>query len=794
MRGRSLDLPFAAAACLVAASFFSGMAVRVVGLEIRLEQVLPPLVLLVFLARPLGSFPRLAVPVGLWVAIGLFSSLGQPIPERAAAHTLRLLVTSLPVFLLPALLKTREEAERAWDLFLALSCAEAVVALAALASYGIFGTFLFVFPEKYLLYVHPMGTFLEPNILGTVMASAAVALLLRLLSPLLTPAQRGRAALGALLLLAALGASLTRSAWFALPIGLLVTLAAGGPGGHRTEGSHRTALRLALACGVLVAALAGTAVALRLPEQLEARSGVVGRLAMLLDPARDPNVQVRLRTYDTALSLWREAPLAGMGHGAMERTAGTEDRTLAWAGNLEIHLLVDTGLLGLALVLGFVAVAILRVLFAARRSTGEVRRRHAERFGALVVLLLCAQATETSWLGTFWVLFGLALASLPTAKRAPGPLRVLYVHPSDELYGSDRVLLDLVRMLDRRQVEPLVVLSSDLPYAGRLFRRLQALGVPVEHMRLGVLRRQVLTSPLKLLRYAADVTLSTSRLASLLRERRIDLVHANTVTVFPAAFAARLAGCRLLWHVHEIVTDRPGRFFLHLMVTALADRLVVVSDAARASMAPFGRRAVVVPNGVEMRPYVPPPEGPPVVAYVGRLSRRKGPDVLIDAAALLAPKHPRARFVLAGDEFGGGDDLRRELEEKAARLGLGARVEFRPFHEEIGDVFVEASVVTSPSVLPESFGLGLLEAMSYGRPVVASRLGGPMELVLDGETGFLVPPSDPAALAAALDRLLADAALAGRMGEAGRRRSIENFSLAAQAAAFHRLYDELSVR
>ncbi len=794
MRGRSLDLPFAAAACLVAASFFSGVAVPVGTLEVRPEQVVPPLVLLVFLARPLGPFPRAGIAVGLWVAIGLFSALGQPIPERAAVHTLRLLVTSLPVLLLPALLRTREKAERAWDLFLALACAEAAVSLAALAAHGVLGTSWGVFVENQLLFVHPMGTLLEPNVLGIVTAAGALAFLLRLLSPLLAPARRVLSALGALLLLAALGASLTRTAWLALPVGLLATLATGGAGGPRPEGSHRTALRVALACGVLVAALAGTAVALRLPEQLEARTGVVSRLSMLLDPARDPNVQVRLRTYATALSLWGESPLVGVGHGAMERTAGTEDRTLAWAGNLEVHLLADTGVLGLALILGFVALVLARVLIAARRSSGEARRRHAERLGAIVVLLICAQATETSWLGSFWVLFGLALASLPPPAREPGPLRILYVHPSDELYGSDRVLLDLVRTLDRRQVEPLVVLSSDVPYAGRLCRRLQALGIPVLRMRLGVLRRRVLTSPLRLLRYAADVTVSTARLAGLLRTRRIDMVHANTVTVFPAAFAARLAGCRLVWHVHEIVTDRPGRFLLHLMVTALADRLVVVSGAARAAMTPFGRRAVIVPNGVESRPYLPPPADPPVVAYVGRLSRRKGPEVLLDAAALLISRHPHARFVLAGDEFGGGDDLRRDLEQKAGRLGLGGSVEFRPFREEIGDVFVEASVVASPSVLPESFGLGLLEAMSFGRPVVATRLGGPAELVRDGETGLLVPPSDPAALAAALDRLLADASLASRMGEAGRRRSLESFSLAAQAAAFHRLYDELSVR
>jgi glycosyltransferase involved in cell wall biosynthesis len=794
MRSLSFDLPFAAAAALVAASFFSGVAIPVGTMAVRPEQLVPPLVLLLFLARPLGPFPRLGIPVGLWVALGLFSALAQPLPERAAVHTLRLLVTSLPVFLLPALLRTREEAERAWDLFLALVCAEAAVSLAALASHGIFGTSWGVFVERQLLFVHPMGTLLEPNLLGTVTAAGALALLLRLLSPLVAPARRGRAAVGALLLLAALGASLTRTAWLALPVGLLATLAVWGPGGPRSERAHRTSLRLALACGVLAATLAGTAAALRLPEQLEARTGVVSRLAMLLDPARDPNVQVRLRTYATALTLWREAPFAGMGHGAMERTAGTENRTLSWAGNLEVHLLADTGILGLALVLGFAAVVATRVLVAARHSVGEARRRQAERLGAIVVLLLCAQATETSWLGSFWVLFGLALAGLPRAVRPAGPLRVLYVHPSDELYGSDRVLLDLVRTLDRHQVEPLVVLSSDVPYAGRLRRRLQALGISVLQMRLGVLRRQVLTSPLRLLRYAADVAVSTARLARLLRAERIDLVHANTVTVFPAAFAARLAGCRLVWHVHEIVTDRPGRYFLHFMVAALADRLVVVSGAAREALAPFEARAAVVPNGVEPRADIPPPADPPVIAYVGRLSSRKGPEVLLDAAALLILKHPRARFVLAGDEFGGGDELRRELEQKARRLGLGGRVEFRPFREEIADVFTEASVVASPSVLPESFGLGLLEAMSFGRPVVASRLGGPAELVRDGETGFLVPPSEPIALAAALDRLLADPALARRLGEAGRRRSVESFSLAGQAAAFHRLYGELSAR
>src|SRR5262249_38830636 len=114
------------------------------------------------------------------------------------------------------------------------------------------------------------------------------------------------------------------------------------------------------------------------------------------------------------------------------------------------------------------------------------------------------------------------------------PIRILFVHPSDELYGSDRVLLDLVRRLDRRSFSPEVLLWNDVAYTGRLSRRLEELRVPVSRMRIGVLRRRVLTSPLRAARYGVDVFLSTVRIATLLRRRRIDVVHVNTVTLLPA--------------------------------------------------------------------------------------------------------------------------------------------------------------------------------------------------------------------------------------------------------------------
>ena len=542
-------------------------------------------------------------------------------------------------------------------------------------------------------------------------------------------------------------------------------------------------------------------------DALEARGGVLGKILSLRALADDPNVRVRVRSYEAALNMWRVSPLFGAGHGAMERLAGEEDKDLAWAGNLEVHLLVDTGLVGLSLFLAL----LLRILWITGRSITRARsvaaRDHGlERLGALLVLLLCAQATETSWLASLWVVLGLTLAG-PTSRRgdvdaAPSPrpaaplppLRILYVHPSDELYGSDRILLDLVERLDRSRFVPLVLLSNDVSYEGRLSKRLATEGVAVRRLRIGVLRRRVLTSPWRAAHYALDLAISTFRITALILFERIDLVHANTVTVFPAALATRLAGRRLVWHLHEIVTDRPGRAFLHALVRSLAHRIVVVSEAARASLGPAGVRAEVVSNGIAPRGPSPAPAQPPCVAYIGRLSARKGPHVLLRAAARVLAAHPNVRFLIAGDEFGGGDELRRELVSEAGRLGISASVEFRPFSEDVSSLLTQASIVVSPSILPESFGLILLEAMAFGRPVVASAHGGPSELIVDGETGLLVPPGDAAALAAALDRLLKDAGLRARLGAAGRVRAQGRYPVAESVRRFEAIYRELDPR
>jgi glycosyltransferase involved in cell wall biosynthesis len=177
-------------------------------------------------------------------------------------------------------------------------------------------------------------------------------------------------------------------------------------------------------------------------------------------------------------------------------------------------------------------------------------------------------------------------------------------------------------------------------------------------------------------------------------------------------------------------------------------------------------------------------EGEPrgYLLFVGRLRIRKGVEVLLAALPALRQRFPGVRLLLAGD-----GEHRVALEAKAAALGLGTAVAFlgRAGAARVRGLLNGALALVVPSTY-EGMPLVVLEAMAAGVPVIASRVSGIPEVVVDGETGWLVPPEDPAALAAALAAVLADPAEAARRGEAGRRRAAERFRPAVAAEIWER--------
>jgi glycosyltransferase involved in cell wall biosynthesis len=234
--------------------------------------------------------------------------------------------------------------------------------------------------------------------------------------------------------------------------------------------------------------------------------------------------------------------------------------------------------------------------------------------------------------------------------------------------------------------------------------------------------------------------------------RDADLVHAHWLPSGAAALATGKPFVVQLWGSDvELARRAPrvARAVLRRARAAVCPSNALADDAGRLG----AREIAVIPSGVDLPPEVGPEANPPEVLYAGRLSPEKGVLELVEAARGL-------NLVVAGD-----GPLRAQVPE-----ALG----FVP-PEELARLYARAAVVACPSHR-EGFGVACLEAMAHGRPVVASAVGGLLDLVVDGETGVHVPPGDVPALRAALERLLGDRELRRRMGEAGRRRAAERFS------------------
>ncbi|QQR73859.1 MAG: glycosyltransferase family 4 protein [Holophagales bacterium] len=291
---------------------------------------------------------------------------------------------------------------------------------------------------------------------------------------------------------------------------------------------------------------------------------------------------------------------------------------------------------------------------------------------------------------------------------------------------------------------------------------------------------------LQLLETGAGVA-SARAVVQAAQQHRADLIHTNTILTPEGARASRRLRIPHVWHVRELV-GKTRAFPLagaRGRVARLLRRAGVVAANSEATAAALRdatgvERITVVPNGVALEPLLAlgpaPPGGLFVVAMVGSLlSRVKRHGLFLEAAAMLC-RHPEIEFRI----YGGGDREResyaRGLVDEATRRGLGERLRWMGHVEGAAAILADVAVLVHPAE-QESFGRVLVEAMAAGRPVVAPRGGGAAEIVVDGETGFLVPCGDAAAMAAAVTRLLESPDLARRMGEAGRARAAERYAL-----------------
>jgi len=355
-------------------------------------------------------------------------------------------------------------------------------------------------------------------------------------------------------------------------------------------------------------------------------------------------------------------------------------------------------------------------------------------------------------------------------------VKVLHVNTERTWRGGEQQVLYLARGLQARGVTQELLCQQHSVLAARA----RDAGLPVWERRLH-----------------GEVDLPSMRaMAERLRAGRFDLIHMHTSHAHTLGLvAARLAGRRRPGDRPATLVSRRVDFsirkrrlldFSHLKYTWGLDRIVCVSEMIRAVLLRDGLPPAlvgVVHSGVDVarlngapdrrtdyRREFGVPAGAPLIATVGHCADHKGQRFLVAAAPAVLARFPEARILVVGE-----GELLPDLKEQAGALGVEARVLFPGFRTDVPALLRAVDLFVFPSHL-EGLGTSVLDALAVGLPVVATTAGGIPEMITDGVHGRLVPPRDPAALAAAMIELLEQPERARQMGDAGRARVLAEFT------------------
>jgi glycosyltransferase involved in cell wall biosynthesis len=366
-------------------------------------------------------------------------------------------------------------------------------------------------------------------------------------------------------------------------------------------------------------------------------------------------------------------------------------------------------------------------------------------------------------------------------------IKVMTMVTSFQIGGTERQVTNIVLGLDPSRFD---LHLACMHRRGELLQELTSLDVPRPIFSIRSLYRPgTLFEALRLMRY--------------IRANAIQVVHCYGL--YPNLFAVPAAWLGRAPVVIASIRDRgdiltPTQRWIQRLVCRFADCVLVNAESIRETLIEQGYRRdniAVIRNGISpakfavacgtptIREDLGLPPSARLVVVLSRLNRMKGVEYFLEAASLVADRLPDVRFLIVGDGA-----IRSELECRAVRQGLGSRVVFTGFRTDVPKLLSQVALSVLPS-LSEGLSNTLLESMASGVPVIATRVGGNPEIIEDGVSGLLVAPRDPAALANAMILVLESPDLAKRIGQAGKRKITEMFSMERSIRDVEGLYQRL---
>jgi glycosyltransferase involved in cell wall biosynthesis len=370
-------------------------------------------------------------------------------------------------------------------------------------------------------------------------------------------------------------------------------------------------------------------------------------------------------------------------------------------------------------------------------------------------------------------------------------LRVLVIVDDLRVSGAQRQIAEEARVLDRDRVA-LSIVALAAPPGPSLAPHIAASGVPI-----GVLPGTGILDPRRL-----------ARLVRLMRRMRPDVVHTQlSYANILGLLAARLAGRPSVASLQNVTTNQ-GRLngpkrALERLALRLAQRTIVVAEGAREETQRSFRlppeRIAVLPNAIdparlelpadfdrdEMRRRLGGSASGPLICVIARLTPDKGHGLLLQAAATLASRHPGARYLFVGT---GTEEGR--LRQLAHDLGLSGSVAFLGVRDDVPQIVAASDLFVLPS-LNEGLSLAMLEAMAIGTPVVVTRVGGSADVIESGQTGWIVPPGQPAALVDAIGEALGDPDRAVAQARRARDRVRNTFAVERHVEQLEAMYRDV---
>lgn len=382
-------------------------------------------------------------------------------------------------------------------------------------------------------------------------------------------------------------------------------------------------------------------------------------------------------------------------------------------------------------------------------------------------------------------------------------MSTLFIHGSADLYGSAKILLQIVKVCVREKEDVVVI----LPHHGTLVKELEDLGIDVCIVNVGVLRRRYFT-PWGILGRVMLWLSATYKITRLIKRYSVSTIYINSANVILGPILKWLTGLPLIWHLHEIV-ENPSilKYFLVRLIEK-SNQVIAVSDATRDFWMRQSTKLNIhlLHNGIPTSDFkhavslndsefpftLKNTNNAILIAMVGRVQPWKGQAYFLNIMKSFFDEMKVSELnvyaIMVGDAYPGYEYYVAELKQSIVDNELGDKVFYIGYRRDIPAILASIDLLVLPSLLPDPLPTVVLEAMASGKPVLATLQGGASEMILEGETGAFMPLDDHKKAAETLRSLLLDTEKMREMGQKGNQRVNEYFSLEAFESNWLKLF------